>query len=72
MLIEGLAKRGYNAARMLDTGWDDEGYYLIVLDRQGKALRDETGYVHRVWQYWDAPADYEFVRDWFEGKITDD
>jgi hypothetical protein len=69
-LVAGLAERGYNADRMFQTGWDDEGYYLIVLDSKGRPLKDEEGYIHRVWQYWDTEADYRFVRDWFEGKIV--
>lgn len=69
MLVEGLAERGYNANLILDADWDDEGYYLMVTDRQGKPLRDPEGYIHRVWQYWDTEADYWFVRDWHEGRV---
>lgn len=69
-LVEGLKERGYNAALIPEDGWDDKGYYMIVTDRKGNPLRDGD-YVHRVWQYWDSPADYKFVRDWYE-EFSDD
>lgn len=67
-LIDGLAERGYNAHLILEDDWDEEGYYMIVTDSKGKALRDGD-YVHRVWQEWDSPDDYRFVRDMHRGGI---
>lgn len=69
-LIEGLKERGYNAALMVENGWDEEGYYMFLLDSKGRKILD-GGYAHRVFQYWDHPSDYKFVRDWYEEFVDE-
>jgi hypothetical protein len=69
-LVKGLAERGYNAALIHDGSWSAYGYYMLVKDSKGESLQDVDGGPALIWQEWDDPEHYEFVRDWFEGKIV--
>jgi hypothetical protein len=68
-LVEGLKERGYNAALILEDSWDDEGYRMLVLDSRGRKLRNGLGGIATVWQLWDDPEHYEFVRDWYQERF---
>lgn len=71
-LLEGLTERGYNPALIHREDWDEDGYRMIVLDSKGKRLLDENHRLVTVWQLWDDPEHYEFIRDWYKEFVDDD